>query len=92
MAKKGNRGASRKTTRPPVQGTANSGTNTQEKKSPAATPAEVPKTTIEDVKASTSQADFEKKKEALIAQVIQDVEELEASKDEAEKAAKLAKE
>ena len=50
MAKKGNRGAARKTTRPPVQGTANSGTNTQEKKSPAATPAEVPKTTIEDVK------------------------------------------
>lgn len=92
MAKKGNRGAARKTTRPPVQGTANSGTNTQEKKSPAVAPAEVPKTTIEDVKASTSQADFEKKKEALIAQVIKDVEELEASKDEAEKAAKLAKE
>ncbi len=91
MARKGNRGATKKATRPPVQGNANSGSKTQDKKSPAAAPAEVPKTTIEDVKASTSQAEFDKKKEALLKQVIKDIEDLEATKDEAEKAAKLAK-
>lgn len=92
MAKKGNRGAPKRTTKPPVQGTSNSGSNAQVKKSPVAASVEAPKVTIEDVKASTNQADFDKQKDALIKQVIEDVESWEATKAEAEKAAAAAKE
>lgn len=90
MARNKKGAGKRQPTKPPVQGTNNTGASVQQPKSPAPI-KEAPKVTIEDVKASTTQADFDKKKDALIKQVVDEVETWEKAKTDAEKAAEAAK-
>ena len=76
--------------KPQGQGTNNSGATAQGQKN-AAPAKEAPKVTIEDVKASISQEEFERKKDALIQQAFEEFETWDKAKADAEKAAEAAK-